>query len=130
MTKQASHTPHTIATGFAVGLDSLTNLEFRIDRPYRCCLVCGAVFQTESDRRLSPLSAVARQEWANSHSKTHPASLHRKLAMSGNFALPDAALKLAAFGIFSLNDLVLSDEVSDALGEAPRQPNNDAEGGS
>jgi hypothetical protein len=47
-----------IGTGFAVGLSSLTNFEFKPDKPFRACLICGDVYQTEADRDNNPLAAI------------------------------------------------------------------------
>lgn len=120
---------HVILTGGAIGLEDLTNLTFRPDKPYRCCLLCGAVYQTELDREFphSLLGKSRRQVWAENHAKQHPQSLHVKLFNSPNFALPEAAKRLAAYGIFSLNDLAIDDEVSDALRQSSPVPVNDAE---
>jgi hypothetical protein len=119
---------HVVATGFAVGLDSLTNFEFRPDKPFRACLICGAIFQKTLDRLYpeSLLAADERKQWAVKHAKQHPQHLHEQLRLSGNFALPEAAQRLQAFGIFSLNDLVLDNEVAHALATAPRAPQDDA----
>jgi hypothetical protein len=48
--------------------------------------------------------------------------------MSGRFAMPEAAQNLAAMGLFSIIDIVIDNEVQDALAKAPNLPRNDVEG--
>lgn len=53
---------------------------------------------------------------------------HYSLAMSGRWTTPEAAFKLAAYGIISLSDLLVDDEVAVALMESSAVPKDDAEG--
>lgn len=131
--------------GAAVGLDALPGLKFRPDRDHSYCGICGAVFQSEADRdpvgvyqqdpaqfshRLANVEIHARnlrQQWRLTHSKTHPQRAHNSLRLSGRHVTPEAAEKLAAFGIISLTDLVMDDEVSHALRLSKAVPKDDAE---
>jgi len=70
----------------------------------------------------------ALQHWAIRHSKTHPEKEHLLLRASGRTCTPEAAQKLANYGIVPLSDAALDQEVSIALLEAPRCAPNDAEG--
>lgn len=123
---------HVVLTGMAIGLDSLTNLEFRPDRPFRCCLICGVVYQTEEDRTHLESESVLknylrRQLWSERHAKQHSDQQHNQLRQSGLFALPEAAEKLAAYGIISITDLVMDNEASHALHLSSPIPSLDAE---
>jgi hypothetical protein len=117
-----------IGSGFAVGLSSLTNFEFKPDKPFRACLICGDVYQTEADRDNNPLGAIRRQAWADRHAQTHTDREHRMLMLSGNTMTPEAANKLAAYGVIPIADMVLSNEHEMALFESKAIPVNDAEG--
>lgn len=117
-----------IGTGFAVGLSSLTNFEFKPDKPFRACLICGDVFQSEDDRNNNPLGAIKRQEWANRHAKTHTDKEHRMLMLSGNVMTPEASQKLAAYGVIPIANMITSEEHEIALLESKAIPVNDAEG--
>ena len=124
--------PRTLfGAGFAIGLETLVNLEFRADRPYRACLLCGRIYQTDDDRDLSvcnSLNAVGRrQEWALIHAQRHPASLHRQLRQSGNGILPEAAYKLAAFGLIDISGLLFDEEIKAAYAESSATPTFDAD---
>jgi hypothetical protein len=66
-------------------------------------------------------------EWATAHSRTHTALEKTALHGSGLWLLPEAAYKLAAYGIIPLQDLVQDDEVKDALRQAPASPENEPE---
>ena len=122
--------PYLLATGAAVGLNSLVGLLFRADRPYTICRLCGKVYQTANDRALGncPLTLDDRKKWSLKHAKEHSDNEHRLLALSGLVVTPDAAIELAAFGIIPVSDLVLNDEVESALAESKPVPFNDAEG--
>lgn len=121
--------------GSIVGSSELTNFAFRTDRPYAGCLICGRVFQSELDRTASTeqeqhRANQLRQLWRIIHAKSHSETQHEQLAQckaAGQWCLPEAAEKLAPFGIFSLTDLVLADEQKDALRLARRAPENDAD---
>lgn len=125
---------HVVIVGGMVGADALTGLKFDPSKPHAGCGICGEVFQSDLDRLEAPelydrdRAFNARQEWRIKHSRSHPDYMHEQLRKSGMFALPEAATKLAAFGIIPLTDTVRHVEVVDALFEAPRAPSDDAQG--
>jgi hypothetical protein len=108
---------HLIATGFVF---NDPELQFDPNFPHTCCLICGAVYQTAVDR-LSPndsaFAKAGRKRWAEDHALDHSPKQHKELRESGCMCTPEAAQRLAAFGIISLTDLVLNVEVSDALSQ-------------
>lgn len=118
--------------------DGLTNFEFDVNKPYRCCLLCGVVFQSPVDRSAdsnhrypSMLEAFSaereRSEWANQHAKLHTEKEHADFNKSGRFCTPEAAMKLVPLGIAPVSDIVLSAEHEHAGAVAPRTPIEDAE---
>jgi hypothetical protein len=121
-------TDHLIATGFVFGLPK--DHDFDPSKPYTCCLLCGAVYQGALDLKVPPghepknsilakLAKNNRDNWADLHARTdHTPEQHQQLRQSGRFATPDAAQRLSALGIFSLNDLVMDDEIKAALANA------------
>jgi hypothetical protein len=119
-----------IATGFALGLEHLDNFEFDANCPYRACCICGAIYQTNLDRQgIAPAHALdLRNQWAENHSKRHTAAQHAQLKLSGQALTPEAAHKLAAFGLIDLTGLVTNEEIADAYATARSVPENDAEG--
>ncbi len=126
-----------IGTGFQIGLDTLAGLEFRADKPHTACKICGAVFQSNADRNL-PVGVLEnhavwaaeslRRSWSHRHARTHPQHEHMNLQKSGLWCTPEAAIKLAAFGIIPIVDLVMNDEIEGALAESKPVPFNDSEG--
>lgn len=127
-----------IGTGFAVGLEQLTNFEFDLNRPYTACLLCGVVYQSEIDRKVPPgeephnslIARIAKERrgnWARAHAATeHTLDEHAELARSGRTMTPQAAQKLSAYGIIDITDMVVDDEVADALAKASSTPLEDA----
>jgi hypothetical protein len=123
------NTPHLLATGLAVGHTSLTNFEFDKDKPYRACLICGRVFQSSLDRALrdnfsyaATLAAKLRDEWAESHSRTHSLKEHHLLQISGASMTPEAAARLQTYGLIPVTDMVVQPEVADALRSTTSTP--------
>lgn len=125
-----------IAQGYLFGRP--TNLNFNPNKPYVSCMLCGAVFQGPLDLRVPPnhepensliarLAKNKRDEWAEEHATQHTEHEHMMYRLSGRFATPEAAQKLAALGTFSVLDLVIDDEVSNALAEAKAIPIDDVE---
>ena len=145
MQKQPQTRPSLVFAGMQVGLTSLTNLDFDPSKPYTGCKICGALFQSNADRypvgvffaqkddfnhdyRNVHLFALGmRKEWSVKHSKLHSQKEHDMLRISGRWATPEAAERLASMGVFSATDLVLDDEVQSALNAAPKVPNKDSE---
>jgi len=124
-----------IAAGFMLGLPG--ELEFNPDRPYAGCLLCGAVFQSKLDLRVPPghephnsliakLAKEKRDEWRYKHFNNEHTAREREIhIMSGRFAMPEAAQALSQRGIFSIVDMVIDDEVSNALAEASPIPQDE-----
>ena len=126
--------PHLVLVSGMPGHKALEGFVFDPTKNHAGCGICGKVFQSDLDRLSSPTSEDLvealhkRTEWRLNHARTHSDAEHRQLAQSGLFALPEAAEKLASFGIIPLTDTVKHDEVSYALLEAKRAPSDDAEG--
>jgi len=70
--------------------------------------------------------AIETREWRNRHNKMHTEAEHRAFRASGRTFSPEAALKLAPYGLVSLDD-AQEDEVAHAMLEAPRAPVDDVE---
>jgi len=104
------------------------DLVFDANRAFRCCLLCGDVYQNEQDRlphdkytpEIQYLTSIAREEWARNHAKEHTIKEHEDFRMSMRFCTPTAATKLVPLGIAPVSDMVLSDEHRLAALEAPR----------
>lgn len=131
---QAIKDRKAVMQGAAVGLDgiNLPGLQFDITKAYRYCRICGVVYQTDADRHAkTPLQLALldarHKEWSLNHAKTHTEHQHRELKLSGLYALPHAAYKLAAFGIFSIVDMVQSPDIAAALLESKAIPRDDAQ---
>lgn len=131
----ASPTTNLIATGCAVGLGQLSNFLFRPDKPFRACLLCGSIRQDGLDRTInsdSDLMTVLaakdrRDEWARRHARVHSAAEHNALAQSGLSMTPEAASRLAAYGVIPLADLAQDSNIAQAMLEASAIPTVDAE---
>jgi hypothetical protein len=102
-------------------------------KDYRACLICGEIFQSFLDRlEYRDLDVVAdarrfRDEWARKHAKQHSEKEHHLLAISGNTMTPEAANKLAAFGLLPILDMVEDEEVQIALFESNSVPTDDSQ---
>lgn len=117
---------------------SLTDLSVRKDRQFAGCAICGAVFQARLAIELSDEEwdadvalfeyavAIETREWRDAHNKTHSQREHEAFRASGRTFSPEAAHKLAPYGIVSLNDCQ-ENEVAHAMLTAPRVPENDVE---
>ena len=130
-----------ILQGAAVGLEALEGLEFSPHAHYTYCVICGVVFQTDLDRdvafnhmltleRRMILMAecrARRRRWSKAHARLHPDREHELLAKSGMWATPEAAHKLAAYGIIDIGDAIVSAEHSAALFESRPIPTDDSE---
>ncbi len=67
-------------------------------------------------------------EWRERHNKTHSDEEHLTFASSGLTFTPEAAEKLAPFGLVPVGDsTMVNTEVGQALENAPRAPVNDVE---
>ena len=121
-----------------VGQEELTNFGFRKDRPYGGCRLCGDLFQPQFMREANYIQyevATARRlagereiaEWREKHnSDRHTAAEHLALAESGLTFTPQAAYKLAPFGLVPVADAEVP-EIAQALLEAPRAPSDDVD---
>lgn len=114
-----------------IGLTEL-GAKFRMDKAYTACRLCGRVFQSELDRRAATNAdivhaLVKRRDWSFKHARSHPQWEHDQLEQSGCYMSPDAAMKLASFGIISLSDMALHNEHWNAGRESHRAPHNDCE---
>lgn len=118
----------TIATGLAVGLKEI-GIEFEPDKPFVCCVICGAIRQTPHDRTNKNVlwGLRNRRAWAEKHRKLHSEREHRQLRNSGLSMTPEAAKKLAAFGVIPVMDMVMNEETAVALLESSPIPTDDAE---
>lgn len=114
-----------IGTGFLVGRDLLINFKFDPAHPYAGCRICGAVYQSTINRTGSTAGLT---EWRVLHNKRHTEKEHLELVASGRNLTPEAAQKLATYGIIDFTGLVLDNELAHAYAEAPRAPLNDVEG--
>lgn len=109
---------------------------FNHTRDYTYCRICGVIYQPELNRLPDNLytpevvlqATEMRREWSKRHAKTHPASHHRKLALSGRHCTPEALQRLVPFGIIPVSDIVFDDESEHAGLTSPRAPFNDVEG--
>lgn len=117
-----------------MGSSSLPGLLFEPDCPYTGCRICGDVYQSDLDRLKMPttddlaVAVLQRKEWSQRHAKSHSDREHLLLAYSGRWCTPEAAHKLASFGVIALSDMVLSDEHEEALLQSKAVPINDSEG--
>lgn len=127
--------------GAAVGLKSLTGLNYDPAFSYAGCRICGKVYQSEADRNpvgllsrnprfctIEEVNAFAtelRRNWSRKHAKEHSDKEHLDLAYSGQWCTPEAALLLAAFGTIPLTG---DASIEQALLESSPVPLNDCEG--
>jgi len=114
---------------------SATTLTIRKDREYAACRICGDIFQPwlnqlsdeEYDAKLHGLAAsIEILEWRTKHNKRHTDAQHISFQHSGRTLSPEAAIKLAPFGVVPIGD-VADEEIAQALAEAPRAPVDDVE---
>lgn len=110
--------------------------DLRKDRQYAACRICGAIFQSylaigTDDEHYSPeIEARVSYEtvlWQQRHSSSHPASEHKLFRQSGRTFSPEAAHRLASYGIVPIGDTE-DDEIAQALLESPRIPTDNPEG--
>ena len=118
------------------GLNEAIGEYFNPRAAFSGCCICGAVFQSELDRKVfygyatpgEQVSAtVQRRNWSNHHAnKQHTQKEHDDLAASGRFCTPEAAHKLAPYGIVTLSDS-FNEENRLAQEEAKRLPDTEPE---
>jgi hypothetical protein len=111
------------------------NFKFRKDREYAACRICGRVFQSglahvandfeyENDPAIKMAIAIETKMWRSRHNEKHSEKEHLALHASGLTFTPEAAHRLAPYGIVTLDN---DSEVASALLEAPRAPVDDVE---
>lgn len=112
-----------------------TSLSFRKDRRYAGCRLCGVLFQpraaieTPDDRYTLALQVRVEAEiadWRKKHSRQHPDREHLSFSASNLTFTPEAANRLAPFGLVPIGDGE-DPEIAVALLEAPRAPVDDVE---
>jgi hypothetical protein len=86
---------------------------FDPDKPYCFCNLCGDIFQDITINE--PKNTELRRSWSISHSLKHSQQEHKNYVNSGLKFLPEAQIKLAAFGIIEINN---NDETRQALRES------------
>jgi hypothetical protein len=87
------------------------NLLFALRPNTTLCGICGAYYSNPNYYR--------RWRWSHEHASTHSERAHRLFAEYPHLFYPEAAQLLQHVAIPIL-DIVLSDEVAQALKEAPR----------
>jgi hypothetical protein len=110
-----------------------SDLQFDPGRPYTYCRICGVVYQEPRDRQAYTIEdtfdrMMIRKAWSHNHAKSHSEREHAQLQSSGLWCTPEAANKLASYGIHAIGSGVLSEEHRAALLESSSLPNNDCEG--
>lgn len=116
---------------------SQTSLTIRKDREFAACRICGAIFQSslaiavgDEDWSREPAYVVAvaieTKEWRNKHNRKHTEREHLQFVESGRTLSPEAAHKLAPFGLVAIAD-ANDPEVAHAMLVAPRAPYDDVE---
>lgn len=120
---------------------SATTLSIRKDREFAACRICGAIFQSwlntdavsdeeySANAEIQIAAHIETNEWRRHHNLRHSEREHRNFRATGLTLTPEAAHKLAPFGIVPIADTIgpYADEVACALFEAPRAPVDDVE---
>jgi hypothetical protein len=113
----------------------LTSLTIRKDRELAACRICGAIFQpkrntdtpdalyTQHDANLAGIEII---EWRRKHNLSHSEKEHVAFIRSGRTLTPEAAQKLAPFGLVPLSDSQ-DPEIAQAMREASRAPTDDVQ---
>lgn len=107
-----------VLTGFVLNLRPEV---FDHARPYAGCKICGEIYQPDATNAVE-VQQLRVKEWRVRHDASHSFAEHEMLRISGLWATPEAAYKLAPYGIIPIVDMVMNDEVKQALAEAPRSP--------
>jgi len=114
---------------------SATSLSIRKDREYAACRICGDIFQPwlnqlsdeEYNVNLHGVAAsIEILEWRSKHNSKHSDRQHQLFRKSGRSLTPQAAIKLAPFGLVPVGD-ANDPEIVQALAEAPRAPTDDVQ---
>jgi len=110
-------------------------VDFRPNRDYTYCRICGRIFQPwlnrvpdeEYTQEVILAAELLRREWSQTHAKTHSDKQHRDLKLSGRHCTPEALQALVPYGIIPVSDLVMDNESMHAGLEAPRMPEVEVE---
>ena len=128
--------PRPILLDHSIVGQSATTLTIRKDREYAACRICGAIFQSilnikTSDVEYAPLiklaATIETNEWRVKHNKRHSVREHMAFRASGLTLTPEAAIKLAPYGLVPVMDAYSNHEIVDALALAGRAPVDDVE---
>ena len=114
---------------------TLTSLTIRKDREFAACRICGDIFQPwlntdtpdhEYNSEIRLAASIEVLEWRSKHNSKHSDAEHIRFNRSGRTLSPEAAIRLAPFGLVPIGD---SDdaEIAQALAEAPRAPIDDVQ---
>lgn len=117
-------------------LQAAMNDTFNPNAAFTGCCICGTVFQSDLDRKVFAgyasaqehvQATVARRNWSQQHAtRSHTQKEHDDLAASGRFCTPEAAFRLAPYGIVTLTDS-FHEENRKAQEEAPKLPTQEPE---
>lgn len=119
----------------------LTTLSIRKDREFAACRICGAIFQSwlntdavddaeyARNADIAIAAHIETDEWRRNHNLKHSEREHVAFRKTGLTMTPEAAHKLAPFGLVPIGDTIgaYGDEITCALFEAPRAPTDDVE---
>lgn len=88
--------------------------ELNLENGFTYCRLCGDLFIHKNK--------INRQVWSFTHAIEHSPVEHIALERSGNWLTPEAAIRLAPYGVIPLGDMVVNTAVAQACLEAPRMP--------
>lgn len=101
-------------------LKHLTNGAFDPERPFTYCRICGDLYQAPAV--TEGLAIEIRLSWSKQHAKKHTLKQHTELVLSRRWLTPEAAYRLAPYGVVDLIGLTLDEEVASAYAEAKGMP--------
>lgn len=101
-------------------LKHLTNGAFDPERSFTYCRICGDLYQAPCFNER--LAIELRLAWSKQHARKHTLKQHANLVLSRRWLMPEAAYRLAPYGVVDLVGLTLDDEVASAYAEAKGQP--------
>jgi hypothetical protein len=80
-----------------------------------------------ADPDLKLAAHLETLEWRRYHNTKHSEKAHRTFRATGRTMTPEAANKLAPFGLVPIEDALTSEEHACALFDAPRAPVDDVQ---
>lgn len=83
-------------------------------KPHTWCGICGAIFHHDD--------IEVRRAWSFKHADGHSEREHKLLALSGHSMTPEAALRLAPYGIVDVTAATTSQEHEQAYLESKPVP--------